>query len=53
MSTNGISTSASIYYRIELVYISLGKHYSFPFTSAAIAITAAAAIAIVVAIVRA
>ena len=48
MSTNSISTSASIYYRIKLGYISLGKRYSFPFTS-----DAAIAIAIAIAVVRA
>jgi len=51
MSTDGISTSASIYCGIKLVYISLGKRHSFPFASAAIAIAAAAAI--VAAVVRA
>jgi len=39
--TNGMSTSASIYYRIEPVCISLGERYSFPFASAAIAIVRA------------
>ena len=38
ISTNSISTSASIYYGIKLVYISVGEHYSFPFVSAAAAI---------------
>ena len=46
-----MSTSAFIYYRIKLVYVSLGKRYSFPFTSAAA--TIAVAIAIAIAIVRA
>ena len=41
ISTNSMSISASIYYRIKLVYISLGKRYSFPFASAAIAIVRA------------
>ena len=40
ISTNSISTSTFIYYRIKLGYVSLGKRYSFPFTSdATIAIT--------------
>ena len=44
MSTNSISTSASIYYRIKLGYISPGKRYSFLFASnAAIAIAIATA----------
>ena len=38
MPTNSIPASASVYYRIKLVYISLGKRYSFPFRSANIAI---------------
>jgi hypothetical protein len=38
MPTNSIPASASVYYRIKLVYISLGKRYSFPFSSATIAI---------------
>ena len=46
-----MSTSASIYYGIKLVYISLGKYYSFPFTGATIAI--AVAIAAAIAVVRA
>ena len=45
MSTNSISTSASIYYRIKLEYISPGKRYSFPFASDA-AIATAIAIAV-------
>ena len=48
MSTNGISTSTSIYYRIKLGYISPGKRYSSPFTS-----NTAIAIAIAIAVVRA
>ena len=40
---NGIFTSASIYYRIKLEYISLGKYYSFPFASVTAAIAIAAA----------
>ena len=44
MSTNSISTSASIYYRIKLEYISLGKYYSFPFTSTTVAIAIAIAV---------
>ena len=46
ISTNSISTSASIYYGIKLEYVSLGKRYSSPFTSdAAIAIAIAIAVA--------
>ena len=48
MSTNSISTSASIYYRIKLGYIGPGKRYSSPFTS-----DAAIAIATAIAVVRA
>ena len=46
-STNGISTSASIYCGIKLVYVGLSKRYSFPFTSAATATAVAADIAVV------
>ena len=48
ISTNSISTSASIYYRIKLEYISLGKRYSSPFAS-----NTTIAIAIAIAVVRA
>ena len=48
MSTNGISTSASICRGIKLGYIGPGKRYSFPFAS-----DAAVAIAIAIAAVRA
>jgi len=47
MATNGISTngtSASIYYGIKPVYVGLGERCSFPFTGAAAAIAAAAAV---------
>ena len=43
-----MSINSSIYYRIKLGYIGLGKRYSSPFTS-----DAAIAIAIAIAIVRA
>ena len=36
MSTNSMSISTSIYCKIKLVYISLGKYYNFPFISAAV-----------------
>jgi len=51
MSTDSISTSASIYCGIKPVYVGPGERYSFPFASAAAAIAAAAATA--AAIVRA
>ena len=50
-----MSTSASIYRGIKLVCVSLGKYYSFPFTSAAVITAAAiaAATATALAVVRA
>ena len=45
ISTNGTSTSASIYCGIKLGYISLGKRYSFLFTNTAAAIAMAIAAA--------
>jgi len=51
MSTDGISTGASIYRGIKPVCVGLGKRCSFPFASAAAA--TAAAVATAAAIVRA
>ena len=45
MSTDGMSTSASIYCRIKPVCISPGERYSFPFTSTAAATATAIATA--------
>ena len=42
ISTNGTPTSASICCGIKLIYIGLGKRYSFPFISTAVAIAIAA-----------